>query len=143
MKIYDRRSFAAGVIFLCAIPCFALGIIETQWWYYVIALAFGAKNLHVALSKSESERQAYIAENYQRVSKQLYGKYPWVKINLPWIVIGCFFTVAFVLKFLFDIVIPLWIWGCFLVALTIAAFYSMGIDREIAAYLDEERNSIG
>ena len=93
------------------------------------------------LSKQESERQDNIENNYQSVSQKLFGKYAWIKTNLPWFITGGFFTVTLLIRFLFDIVIPVWIAVCFVIVLTISVFYSIGLNREITEYIDKETNS--
>ena len=63
------------------------------------------------------------------------------KTNLPWFITGGFFTVTLLIRFLFDIVIPVWIAVCFVIVLTISVFYSIGLNREITEYIDKETNS--
>lgn len=141
MKIHNKSSFAWGIICLCALPLFALNIIKVDWWQWIITLAFSVKFLHVGLSKSENERQNKIAKNYRRVSQELYGKYATIKTNLPWFIAGSFFAVTLFIRFVFDIVIPVWIAVCFAMILTVSVFYSIGLNRKITEHIDKETNS--
>ena len=136
MKIYDKGSFARGMLFLCSLALFALGIIETRWWQWVIALVFAAKFLYTGLSQGESERQARIAAHYGQTARELFGKYAAVKTNLPWIVAGVFFASALLVRFVLDVIIPVWVFIGFAVVLTVAVFYSIGLNRTITDHID-------
>lgn len=141
MKIYHKSSFTWGIVCFCALPLFALNIIKVDWWQWVITAAFSTKLLYTGLSRAENERQNKIAKNYRIVSQELYGKYAAIKTNLPWIIAGSFFAVALLIRFAFDIVIPVWIAVCFAVILTVSVFYSLGLNREITKHIDKETNS--
>ena len=141
MKIYNKSFFAWGIICLCALPLFALDIIKVDWWQWGIVLVFSAKFLYIGLSKTESKRQNNIAKNYRRVSQQLCGKYAAVKTNLPYLITGSFFAATLLINLVFDIVIPFWIFVCFVVILTVSVFYSVGLNREITEHIDKETNS--
>ena len=45
------------------------------------------------------------------------------------------------IRFVFDVIIPVWIAVFFVIVLTISVFYSIGIERKIAEYIDKESNS--
>ena len=141
MKIYNKKWFLWGITFLVPLPLFAFGIIKADWYQWFLSVGLSAKFLYAGLSKQGSERQNNIEKNYQSVSRELFGKYAWIKINLPWLQIGGFFGAALLVRFLFDAVIPLWIVICFAIILTVSVFYSIGLDREIADYIDKELNS--
>lgn len=44
-------------------------------------------------------------------------------------------------KWKVDVIIPVWIAVFFVIVLTISVFYSIGIERKIAEYIDKESNS--
>lgn len=64
-----------------------------------------------------------------------------IKTNLPWIITGSFFVITLFIRFVFDVIIPVWIAVFFVIVLTISVFYSIGIERKIAEYIDKESNS--
>lgn len=138
MKIYNHHSFLCGLLFLCALPLFALGIIEVDWWQWIVTIAISGKFLYTGLSESENRRQERIANNYQRVSKQLLGRYAALKLNLPIVILGVFFAVALFVRFVFDCIIPVWIVIVVLLAATVALFYTIGVNRQITEYIENE-----
>lgn len=81
------------------------------------------------------------SKNYQGVSQKLFGKYVIIKTNLPWIITGSFFVITLFIRFVFDVIIPVWIAVFFVIVLAISVFYSIGIERKIAEYIDKESNS--
>ena len=107
----------------------------------MLSIGISLKYLSVGLSKSENERQEKIEKNYQGVSQKLFGKYVIIKTNLPWVITGSFFSITLFVRFVFDVIIPVWIVVCFVIVLTISIFYSIGIERKIAEYIDKESNS--
>ena len=64
-----------------------------------------------------------------------------IKTNLPWIITGSFLVITLFIRFVFDVIIPVWIAVFFVIVLTISVFYSIGIERKIAEYIDKESNS--
>lgn len=46
-----------------------------------------------------------------------------------------------IIRFVFDVIIPVWIAVFFVIVLAISVFYSIGIERKIAEYIDKESNS--
>jgi len=136
VKIYNKRSFVWGMLFLCFFALSVLGVLETKGWPRVITLAFAAKFLYTGLSKDESERQARIAEHYGQAARERFGKYASVKTNLPWIVAGAFFAIALLVRFVLGVVIPVWALIGFAVVLTLSAFYSIGVNRAITDHID-------
>lgn len=141
MKIYNVKYFIWGIIFLVPLPLFAFGIIKADWWQWLLSIGISVKYLSIGLSKANHERQERIEKNYQTVSQELLGKYAAIKTNLPWVITGGFFAVTLFIRFVFDIIIPVWTAVCFVIALTISAFYSMGLERKITEYIDKETNS--
>lgn len=109
MKVYHKNYFIWGIIFLIPVPLFALGILEAELWQWFLAIGLSAKFLFAGLSEQEGKRWDNIAKNYQRVSRELFGKYAGVKTNLPWIILGGFFAVTLLIRFLGNIIIPVWI----------------------------------
>ena len=141
MKIYNVKYFIWGIIFLIPLPLFAFSSIKADWWQWMLSIGISLKYLSVGLSKSENERQEKIEKNYQGVSQKLFGKYVIIKTNLPWVITGSFFAITLFVRFVFDVIIPVWIVVCFVIVLTISVFYSIGIERKIAEYIDNESNS--
>ena len=141
MKIYDKKFFVWGVIFFIPLPLFILGIVKADFWQWFLSIGLSAKFLYAGLSKAESERQNDIRKSYQRVSQELFGKYAGIKTNLPWVITGAFFTVTLLIRFVLDIVIPVWIAVCFVIVLAISVFYSIGLDRKIIECIDKGRDS--
>ena len=141
MKIYNVKYFVWGIIFLVPLPLFAFGSIKADWWQWLLSIGISVKYLSVGLSKSENERQEGIEKNYQGVSQKLFGKYVIIKTNLSWVITGSFFVITLFIRFVFDVIIPVWIAVCFVIVLTISVFYSIGIERKIAEYIDKESNS--
>ena len=140
MKIYNVKYFIWGIIFLIPLPLFAFGSIKADWWQWLLSIGISVKYLSVGLSKSENERQERIEKNCQGVSQKLFGKYVIIKTNLPWIITGSFFVIALFIRFVFDVIIPVWIAVCFVIVLTISVFYSIGVERKIAEYIDKKSN---
>ena len=138
MKIHNKHSFICGLLFLCALPLFALGIIEVDWWQWIVTIAISGKFLYTGLSESENRRQERIANNYQRVSKQLLGRYAAIKVNLPIVILGVFFTAALIARFVFDYIIPIGVVVVVLLAATVALFYTIGVNRQITEYIENE-----
>jgi len=124
MKIYNVKYFIWGIIFLIPLPLFAFGSIKADWWQWMLSIGISLKYLSVGLSKSENERQEKIEKNYQGVSQKLFGKYVIIKTNLPWVITGSFSSITLFVRFVFDVIIPVWIVVCFVIVLTISVFYS-------------------
>ena len=138
MKIYNKSSFICGLLFLFALPLFALGIIQVDWWQWIVTIAISGKFLYTGLSESENRRQKRIRDNYQRVSKKLLGRYAAIKVNLPILILGVFFAVALIIRFLFDCIIPVGVVVVVLLAATVALFYTIGLNRQITEYIQNE-----
>ncbi len=143
MKIYHKKYFAWGIIFLIPLPLFISGVIKADLWQWVLSIGLSAKFLFAGLSKHEGEHQKNIEKNYQRVSQELFGKYAGIKTNLPWVVMGVFFTGSLFVRYLLDIVIPVWIAVFFVIILAISVFYSLNLNQKIIKQIDKETNSNG
>ena len=137
MKIYSKSNFVAGLIGLAVLVLYAAGVWEVHMGNWVIAIAFTANCLYTGLTKSRSERMKHLAAHYDETAAALHGKHHALKRNLPWILTLGFFAVALVLRFLFQIWLPVWIYVVFVLGLTVSAFYSIGLHREITEYIDE------
>lgn len=140
MKIYNKSAFVTGVFCACSLPLFALDILHADWWQWLISIAISTKLLHVGLSKTGSERDKIIKYKYKETAINLNGRFYYLKTNLPWIIIGAFFTIALTLRLVFYIFIPIWIYVVFLVFLAISVAYSIGIDRGIYEYIVSHTN---
>ena len=68
----------------------------------------------------------------------MYGKHYYLKTNLPLIMMGVFYPIALILRFICQIWLPIWVWVLFTVLLTVAVVYSMGINRDIVQKIEEE-----
>ena len=139
MRIYHKRYFVWGIVFLLPLPFFALGILQAKLWQWVLSIGLSVKYLSAGLCKKEGERQNYIAENYRRVAQARFGKYAGIKTNLPWIVMGGFFIASLLIRGILGWTIPVWIAVCFVILLTISVFYSIGLNQEITQAIDRER----
>lgn len=137
MKIYSRSNFIAGLIGLAVLVLYAVGAWEAHMGNWVIAIAFTANCLYTGLTKSRSERMKHLAAHYDETARMLHGRHHALKRNLPWVLtVGCF-AVALVLRFLFEIWLPMWVCVIYLVALAVSGAYSIGLHREITEYIDE------
>jgi heme exporter protein D len=138
MKIYDKGAFAVGVIFACAIPLFVLNVISATWWQWLFTIALSVLFLYLGLSKSASERTGVINKNYKEVSSRVGGKYVEIKRNLPLIILVASLADALILRFAFDVYLPIWMYVVFLIALAIAEVYSFVLNREILKQIDDQ-----
>lgn len=136
MKVYDKSAFLTGIFCACFLPLFALDILHADWWQWILSIAISAKFLHIGLSESASRRQCVLRENYSETAAALHGKYYLVKTNLPWIITVLFLSIAAVLRFLLDIILPPGVWVVFIILLAFSAIYSIGIDRSIEEHID-------
>ena len=136
MKIYNKGSFLAGVLCAFALLLFLLDLVRAEWWQWIIAAAFSVKFLYGGLSKTASARSQFHAQHYQQAARALFGRYRWVKTNLPYLGMGFFFAAAILARFAFQVILPIWLWVLFLMFLTVAVAYSIGVNRKITEYLD-------
>ena len=141
MKIYSKSCFISGILCLASLVLYALGVLRSSGWQWVLSAVFAAKFLHIALSESEHRRQQHLKRRWKDVSGKLYGPLAALKLNLPWVITGGFFAVALVIRLGFGIVIPVWVVICYVAALTLSAFYSLGLNRSITEQIDQEIDS--
>ena len=104
--------------------------------YLLISFAFAAKFLYTGLTKSGSDRAKHMDAHYDKTARMLHGKHYELKSNLPLILFGGFLVVGMVLKIL-DVWMPGWFIAVFMVALVVSTAYSIGLHRQITAYIDE------
>lgn len=137
MKIYNRKSFRLGIVFLCVLLLYMLRIVKADPLHWILSIALAVKFLSSGLSKSGNKRQENMEKNYNRVSQELFGKYVGIKTNLPWIIAVGFFAVTLFIRCVFDVTTPVWAAVCFAIVLTISVFYSIGLEAKIKEYMDE------
>lgn len=137
MKVYDKASLIWGVVFLCLLPLFALEVIDTDGWQWVFAIYGAVKCFRTALSKEENERQ----QHYKRVAKELFGPYAALKINSMLILLGVFLGMGILVRSVWDVILPAWTLVVALVLMTVAFFYSVGLDRQIYKEIDRQLQS--
>ena len=137
MKIYSKSNFVAGLIGLVVLVLYAVGVWEAHTGNWAIAIAFTANCLHTGLTKSRSERMKHLAAHYDETARMLHGRHHALKRNLPWILTVACFAAALVLRFLFQIWLPMWVCVIYLVALAVSAVYSIGLHKQITEYIDE------
>ena len=140
MKIYNKSAFVTGVFCAGSIFLFALDILHADWWQWLVSIAISIRFLYMGLSEASSERENILNEKYKETAISLYGRFYFIKTNLPWIIIGAFFAVALTLRFVFYIFLPIWIYAIFLIFFTIAVAYSIGINRSIDEYIITHTN---
>lgn len=143
MKIYDSTSFLMGILWLCAIPLFALGIIEGGWLRYTVAISFSAVLFYRAFSKTASERDRIKRAHFKETAISLYGRLYFIKTDLPWILIFVFFPVALTLRLVFHIWLPIWVGVVFVSILTVSTLYSIGIIDRIRSDIEENARKDG
>ncbi len=143
MKIYNKSAFIAGILCSLSLPMFAFGIIHADWFQWLMSIAVSAKLLYTGRSQKGSDRDKIIKEKYEETAVALYGRHHKLKTNLPFIITGGL-VIAAGLQLVFNISMPIWVVVMFPVSLTIAATYSIGIERSIAEAIlshTEEENS--
>lgn len=137
MKIYSKSNFVAGLLGLGTLILFAFDAHDTKGWQWALAAFIVVRCLYTALNESASKQSQRYQSNYEKTAIAMYGKYHAIKTNLPLILVIAVFAVTLVLRFLFDIWLPVWIYVVFILALSVAAIYSIGIQQNIKNYMDE------
>jgi len=138
MKIYRKYEFVLGL--------FGLGTMILVYFYqkrpvtiYWLFLIFSTgKCFYESLTEPGSKQAGKRKHYYDEVAKQLHGRNYAIKTNLPWILTLGFFFVALVLRLVFEIWLPSWIYVVFILVLSVSACYSIGICRSITDYIDEQ-----
>jgi hypothetical protein len=138
MQIYDKGAFFVGVVCACALPLFALNVTSADWCQWLLTIAISVRFLYLGLSKSASERTHIINKNHKEVSAHVGGKYVTIKLNLPIVILFPFLAIALILRFAFAVYLPAWIYVVLLIAVTIAAAYSFGLNRKIVKQIDDQ-----
>ena len=142
MKIYNKSAFAFGVFCAFALPLFALGIIAADWWQWGLTIAISCRYLYQGLSKEANKKANTIQQHYKEVSVRLYGKYAYIKVNLPLVLLAFFFSIALFIRFAFDVIIPAEAAAIFCIILTVSVVYSIGLDRTIRATIEKEADVV-
>ena len=135
MKIYNKSSFIAGVV--CVGALVLLVFLHADWWQWLISIAIAARFLYVGLTEAGSRRTPKINKHYKDVATTLHGKHYALKTNLPLVFAGAFFAVAVLLRFVFDIYLPVWSYVVFVIILAVLVAYSIGIEKSITDYIDD------
>ncbi len=139
MKIYDKRAFAMGLLCAGSIPLLILDIIPSDPLQWVLSLTITGHFLYMGLSKEESEKEQAVGKYFKETAVSLHGKYYFVKTNLPLILLAAFFVPALLLRWIWDIVLPVWVAVVFVMVLTVSVAYSIGINRQIREHIDQRR----
>lgn len=143
MKIYDKSSFGMGLLWLCAFPLFALDVIKGDWLKYMIAISLSAMFFHRAFSKAASEQNHITAKQFKEMALSRYGRRYVIRTNLPWILLLAFFPTALLLRLAFHIWLPMWVYGAFVLSLTLSTFYSIGIINSIKSEIEKNARNDG
>lgn len=138
MKIYNKSAFGSGLFFFIVFLLLLFRVLPGRTWAYVFSFLLAVRYLYTGLTHSGSAEAERIATRYGDVATELFGKFHAVKTALPLIVVGVFLLFAALLRFVFDIILPVGIWILFLIALTLAAAYSIGIQYKIEEHINEE-----
>ena len=142
MKIYNKSAFAFGVLCAFALPLFALGIIAADWWQWALTIAISCRYLYYGLSKEANKKANTIQQRYKEVSVRLYGKYAYIKVNLPFIFLVSFFSIVLFIRFAFDVIIPVGVVVVFCIILAVSVVYSIGLDRTIKDTIENETDDV-
>lgn len=137
MKINNKFDFCFGVFGAFMLVLFTLDIIPVEWWQYLIVIVISARFIYHGLSASATKHQQKGNAYFKETAAALFGEHYYFKTNLPWIMLFAFFSLALILRFGFEIWLPVWIHILFVVLLTVAVFYSMGINRKIAEEIEK------
>lgn len=138
MKIYNKRAFFAGLFFAGTFLLFVLGIIEAELWQWLLAFGLAARFLHIGLSEIGSRREAAFQRQYPNTAAALHGRYHALKTNLPLLMVAVYFPLALLLRFGFDLYLPVWVHITFVILLTVAAAYSIGVSRSIEEHINAQ-----
>lgn len=138
MKIYNKSAFISGLFFAVVFLLLLFRVLPGRAWAYVFSFLLSVRYLYTGLTHSGSAKAEKIAARYDGVATELFGKFHAAKTALPLIVAVGFLLFAAFLRFVFDIVLPTGIWVLFLIALTLAAAYSFGIQCKIEEHINEE-----
>ena len=136
MKIYNKGSAVSGIVLFCTFLILAaVGVVEADVRQWVIALAVTGRLLYAGLTKEGSQNAKKVEAHYTQTATTLYGKHHRAKTNLPWIFCISFFAVALVLRFVFDIYLPVGVWVAFAILLTVTVGYSIRVTGSINDYI--------
>lgn len=142
MKIYNKSAFAFGILCAFALLLFALGIIEADWWQWVLTIAILCRYLYYGLSKEANKKANTLQRYYKEASVRLYGKYAYIKVNFPLVLLISFFCIALFIRFAFDVIVPVEVTVVFCIILTVSVVYSIGLDRTIKDTIENETDAV-
>ena len=136
MKIYHKRSFITGVLFVGLLLLFALDILDGSWWQWFFGGALAAKYLYNGLSASANQRNRKLQQHYRDTATALYGRHYAVKENLPLLLVAVYLGIGLFLRFILEIWLPNWFHVVFVLALLVSTFYSIGVQKAITDHID-------
>ena len=137
MKIYRKFEFVLGL--------FGLGTMVLVYFYqkrpvtiyWLFLIFWTGKYFYESLTEPGSKQAGKRNRYYDKVAKQLHGRNYALKTNLQWILTLGFFFVGLVLRFVFELWLPIWIYVVFILLLSVSAFYAVGVQKSIPDYIDE------
>lgn len=136
MKVYNKGAFLTGVVCAGALLLFAIDVLHADWWQWLISIAITVRLLYIGLTEEGSRQAKKVEDHYAETAASLHGKHHSLKTNLPWILVIVFYPIALFLRFAFEIYLPIWMHVGFVILLTVAAAYSIGIERSIREYIE-------
>ena len=139
MKIYNKSAFITGVICSLSIPLLLLNIIPQGVIQWCLSLAITGRYLYIGLSKEAAKDNEKLSNHYKETAQSLYGKYYYLKTNLPLVLLATFFVPALLLRFVFDVYTPVWFAIIFVIALTVAVVYSIGVNSKIREHIRQNK----
>lgn len=136
MKIYNQNAFLSGLFCACALPLFALGILDVGPGQWLLTIVISGRLLYIGLSKEGNRRNQFLTKHHDAAAEALFGKHHRWKTNLPLVVIAVFFVIALFLRFCTNVILPIGVAVTFVLALLISTAYSVGLYRKITEYID-------
>lgn len=136
MEIYNKNHFAMGLFWLVIALGLFLNDGAGDLLKWLVAIAFAVKFFHSALSKAGNAAAERRRVHYEEAATALYGRHYALRTNLPLLVLLPFLVLAFVLRFGFAIWLPVWLYVADLLVATVAAFYSIGVERRITEHIE-------
>ena len=139
MKIYHKNALILGIICSFSIPLLILEVIPSGIFQWIISLAITGRFLYIGLSKEGHQDNQKLSTYYKETAVSLYGKYYFLKTDLPLILLAGFFVPALLLRLIFDIATPVWVAVLFVMILTAAVIYSIDVNRKIKEYIRQNK----
>ena len=136
MKIYNKNHLLLGLFWVVMIALLFFEVIEGDFIKWLIATFLACKFLYSALSRegnAETERRRM---HYKEAATKLYGRhYAW-RTNLPLVVFLPSLFLALILRLCFGVWISVWVVVALMLLVTVASFYSYGVERSIEEYIN-------